>query len=171
MQKMQVQSLIQKDPTCGRGRSNKAHAPQLLKPKRPRACTPQEEKPPQWEACVPQLESSHCSPQLEKSPHSNEDPAQPKINTYFGGKKKSISDRSHKRPHTIISFIWKFHNKQIHKDKKKVWWLPRARQEGNGKWFLMVWGFFMECWNYLKIRQCWRLHNCVKTVNSIKLIV
>ena len=32
------------------------------------------------EACVPQLESSPHSLPLEKSPHNNEDPAQPKIN-------------------------------------------------------------------------------------------
>ena len=32
-----------------------------------RACTLQQEKPPQWEACAPQLESSPCSPQLEKA--------------------------------------------------------------------------------------------------------
>ena len=34
----------------------------------------QQEKPPQWEACTPQVESSPCSPQLEKSLHINEDP-------------------------------------------------------------------------------------------------
>ena len=72
MRKMQVQSLILEDPTCGRGRSNKAHVPQVLKPKRPRACAPPEEKPLRQEAC---------------GPHSNEDPAQTKINTYLGKKK------------------------------------------------------------------------------------
>ena len=34
----------------------------------------------QGEAHAPPLESSPCSPQLEKSLHSNEDLAQPKIN-------------------------------------------------------------------------------------------
>ena len=34
---------------------------------RSRACAPQREKPLQWEACTPQLESSPCSPQLEKA--------------------------------------------------------------------------------------------------------
>ena len=32
----------------------------------PRALAPQQEKPPKWEAYTPQLESSPCSPQLEK---------------------------------------------------------------------------------------------------------
>ena len=54
--------------------------PQLLKPTHPRACSVQGEKPPWWEAHSPQLESSPCSWQLEKSLHSGEDPAQPKIN-------------------------------------------------------------------------------------------
>ena len=45
--------------------TTEAHAPQ--------------EKPLQWEACALQLESSLHLPQLEKSPHSNEYPAQPKI--------------------------------------------------------------------------------------------
>ena len=35
-----------------------------------------QEKPPQWEADTVQLESSPRSPQMEKSLHSNEDPAQ-----------------------------------------------------------------------------------------------
>jgi len=59
---------------------NQAGAPQLLSLWF-RAQEPQREKPLQLEACV------HCSsrvapgsPQLEKSPHSNKDPAQPKIN-------------------------------------------------------------------------------------------
>ena len=40
--------------------------PQLLKPRRPRACVPQQEKPPQWEAFALYLEKSPCLPQLEK---------------------------------------------------------------------------------------------------------
>ena len=54
----------------------------------PRAWAPQEEKPLQWEASASQPESSLCSAQLEKSPHGNEDPAQPKINKYFFFKKR-----------------------------------------------------------------------------------
>ena len=84
MQETQVQSLIQEDPSCLR--ATKPSAPQLLslysgaqglqllKPENPRACATQE-KPPQWEALAPQLESSPCSPSLEKSLCSNEDPA------------------------------------------------------------------------------------------------
>jgi len=46
----------------------------------PRAFAVQQEKPPQGKACTVQPESSPCWQQLEKSPSSNEDPAQPKIN-------------------------------------------------------------------------------------------
>ena len=53
------------------------HVPQLLKSTYPRAHAPQQEKPPQWEARALPLERSPRSRQLEKSPHSNEDPAQP----------------------------------------------------------------------------------------------
>ena len=38
------------------------------------------EKPAQWEAQAPQLEGSLHSLQPEKSPQSNEDPAQPWLN-------------------------------------------------------------------------------------------
>ena len=82
-------------PYLGRShilRSNWAHAPQLwnlcsraqepqvLKAVRPIACAQQHEKPPQWEAHAPQLETSPCSPQLEKSLHNSKDP---KINFFF----------------------------------------------------------------------------------------
>ena len=61
-----------------------AQDPQLLKPESPRAHPLQQEKPAQWEARAPQLGSSPHLPQLEKSPSSNEEPAQPKINkNYF----------------------------------------------------------------------------------------
>ena len=57
-----------------------SHVPQLLKPECPRACALKQEKPPQRETHTPQPESSPCGPQLEKSSHSNKDPAQPKVN-------------------------------------------------------------------------------------------
>ena len=72
------------------GRSHMRWAPQLLsqcsrareprppKPLHPRACALQQQKPPQSEACALQPESSTCSLQLEKNPHSNEEPGQPK---------------------------------------------------------------------------------------------
>ena len=62
---------------------------QLCKPVRTRAPAPRQEKPPQWEAHAPRLESSPRCLQLEKSPHSNKDPAQPKINTFL---KRYFSD-------------------------------------------------------------------------------
>ena len=70
--------------------SNWTHAPQLLslcsrawEPQLPKisyssAQAPQQEKPPQWEASAPQLESSPWLLQLQKSLHSNEDPAKRK---------------------------------------------------------------------------------------------
>ena len=54
---------------------------QLLRLACPRAHAPQQKRPPQGETCVPQLDSRPCSLQLEESPHSNLDFAQPKINT------------------------------------------------------------------------------------------
>ena len=49
--------------------------PQLLKLVCPRACAPHKEKSLQREAHTLQLESSPCSPQLEKSPRSNKNSA------------------------------------------------------------------------------------------------
>ena len=72
-----------------------AQESQLLQPKLPRACALQQEKTPQWEAPILQLESSPCSPKLEKNPSSNKDPAK--------GKKK------------LFRFVFrKTHNEQIH---------------------------------------------------------
>ena len=61
-----------------------AQEPQLRSPCSLRAHVAQQEEPRQREAHIPQLESRSLSPQLEKNPRSNEDPAQP-INTqnYF----------------------------------------------------------------------------------------
>ena len=97
MQETQVQSLVQEDPTC-QGATKYAHhnywayglqsrscdywihhIPQLLKPMHPRVCAQQQEKPPWWGAHTPQLEGIPISPELEKSPHSNEDPGWSKI--------------------------------------------------------------------------------------------
>ena len=71
-----------------------AHVPQLLSPRTttteahaPRACAL---KPLQWEGPEPQLQGSPHSLQLEKSPRSNKDPAQSKINKYI--KLKAITD-------------------------------------------------------------------------------
>ena len=69
-------------PGLGRShlpRGSSACAPQLLKPVHPTARAPQE-KPLQWEA-THTSKSRPRSLQLEKSPCSHEDPAQPKIKT------------------------------------------------------------------------------------------
>ena len=55
------------------------HVLQLLKPTYPRAML-SDKRPPQWGALAPQLESSSHLPQIEKSPHGDKDPVQPKIN-------------------------------------------------------------------------------------------
>ena len=60
-----------------------ACVPQLLKPEHHRAHALQQVKPPQREALTPQLERIPSPLQLEKSPCSNEDPAQPKIITFL----------------------------------------------------------------------------------------
>ena len=94
MQKTQIRSMVQEDPTCCRAAKPMCHnywactlapgncnywaqKPQLLKPACPRACALQQEKPPHWEA--------HIS-QLEKSLPNNQDPAQPKINKIIKNK-------------------------------------------------------------------------------------
>ena len=59
--------------------SSQAHAPQP-RSQQSRAYARQQQKPPQGEAQAAWLESSPCSLQLEKSSHSNEDPAQPAKN-------------------------------------------------------------------------------------------
>ena len=59
---------------------SKARQPQLLQPPSPRARALRQEGPPPGEACAPELGRSPLLPQLEKSPLSNGDPAQPKIN-------------------------------------------------------------------------------------------
>ena len=100
MQETRLQSLIQEDPTylgaakpvrpnywaCALEPGNHnygAHVPELVQPLCPGAHALQQEKPPQWETLALQLESSLHSLKLEKSPHSSEDSAQPKIKLFF----------------------------------------------------------------------------------------
>ena len=80
----QFLSLVWEDPTCHkemkpvhhnywacaldpRNCNYWAHVPKLIKPTQPRAQGLKQKQSPQWEACTPCLESSPCSPQLEKS--------------------------------------------------------------------------------------------------------
>ena len=83
-QEIQVRSLVWKDHTCGRTAKPMHHSYwalvlQLLKSMCPRACAPQWEATPRRSPGTAR-KSSPRSPQLEKSPCSNKDPAQPKIN-------------------------------------------------------------------------------------------
>ena len=90
MQETRVWSLIPEDTACLKAPKPVRHnywacdpepcKLQLLKPTCPTARALQQEKPPQPEAQALHLESSPHSPQLEKSLHSSEDPAQPEIN-------------------------------------------------------------------------------------------
>ena len=82
MQGTRVQSLDQEDPTCCRATERVchnygAHALEPTEASMHRARAPQE-TPQQREGHVPQLESNPHPLQLEKSPHSHKDPAQPK---------------------------------------------------------------------------------------------
>ena len=61
----------------------RAHILELPKPSCPASCHLQHEKPPWWEVCAPQLESSPCSPQLEKARKAVKTSAQPKVNRYM----------------------------------------------------------------------------------------
>ena len=95
-QETQIGSLIWEDPTCRRATKPICHSywdcalePQSRKTG-PTCCSywspcvlqpvVRPEKPLQGEACTQQPESDPCSPQLDKSPHSNENLAQPKVN-------------------------------------------------------------------------------------------
>ena len=60
--------------------TTEAHKQQLPKSACPPGYALKQGEPLQWEALSLQLGSSPCLLQLEKSPRSNEDPAQPKIN-------------------------------------------------------------------------------------------
>ena len=75
MQETRVQPLIWEDPTCLGAAKAVCHSYW--------ACALQQEKPQQWEALALQQGVAPHSPQLEESPHSNEDPAQPNINKNF----------------------------------------------------------------------------------------
>ena len=68
-----------------------ARGQQLLRPTRlePVLCN---EELPQWAAYAPQLERSHCLLPLEKSPRSNNDPAQPQMKKYKPLKSQLIKD-------------------------------------------------------------------------------
>ena len=154
MQEAWVQFLVQEDPThhaaaklmshnywaCAlepRSRNYWSRRATVIKSKCRRDCAPQKEKPLQWEAHSLQLEGSPCSPQLDKSLHSNEDPAQPKANKLI----------------TIIFFKshqWLLESFSQHISLKLVLPLPLLRRNlgthphkqgpGIGMWTYLGWG-------------------------------
>ena len=124
MEDTRVWSLTWEDPTCGENMlvchnywacalepgscTYWARVPQLLRPACPQL---QQEKSLQWEACVPELESSLHSPEPKKSPWSNVDPAQPKINIYFKKYEESFPEIWIKRIVYNVNNL--FNNKNI----------------------------------------------------------
>ena len=80
---------------------------QLLKLTHPRICAPQQKKPLQWEACTLQLESSPPSLQLEKSLHSNRDPAQPKPVGTYGCESWTVKKAEHRRIDAFELWCWR----------------------------------------------------------------
>ena len=115
MRETRIRSLIGEHPTClgatnpghsywacalePRSHNCWAHMLQLLKPGCPWARAPQRETPLQWEDCMLQLERSPCS---------NEDPAQPNINKWISvlknlpssaGSRDSVPGLGSKIPH------------------------------------------------------------------------
>ena len=82
MQETWVQSPVGEDATgCRPAKPVHHNTEPVLKSLRTETtevCTPKVTAP-QGETRAPQLQNGPCSPQLEKSPHSNEDPGQPNI--------------------------------------------------------------------------------------------
>ena len=78
MQQSRVQFLIQEGPTCHRATKAGAITTEAELQSLGSATSEATEMRSPCTINHVQLESSPCSPQLEKSPHGNEDPAQPK---------------------------------------------------------------------------------------------
>lgn len=88
IQETRVRSPIWGDPTCFGTTKPKlpqllnlcprALEPQLLKPTHLRACAPQQRSHCSEKACTHTTRVTPHSPQLKESPHSGENPAQPK---------------------------------------------------------------------------------------------
>ena len=100
MQKTQVRSLVQEDPSC-LGVTKPvchncwAHVLRLLQARRlePKL----RKKPLQWDGRALQLESSPCLLQQGKSPHSQEDSAQPEMKWIHKFLKMKLPLKNHKR--------------------------------------------------------------------------
>ena len=113
MQETRVQSLDQEDPTCHRAAKPMHHnyracAQSLGAPATEFTCHNY------WSPCAlqacsaareatatrspyPEMNSSPCSPYEEKSPCSNRDPAQPKINKYIKLQRKTKQNKTKKQ--------------------------------------------------------------------------
>ena len=110
MQKAQVQSLIQEDSTCQgttkpvydnywacslEPRSHSYCSPSSPEPVQQGSSSQQQEKPPQWEAPILQLQSSPCSPKLEKNLSSNKDLEKEKKKLFRSVFRKTHNEQIH----------------------------------------------------------------------------
>ena len=127
MQETQVQSLIQEDPTCCGAAEPYTWAPNCW------IYAPQQEKPQQWEAQASRQESN--SLQLQKSPHSNQDPAQP-INKLILKRKsfllrnKTYSDFTHYSYYPRNKITWHGGQRKEGHKKRTVWGQQGAEKDG-----------------------------------------
>ena len=121
-----VWSLIQKDSTCREATKPKcyncwactlkprhlnyrAYTSKLLRPTGPTLCPPWK-KSPCPEKPVHCNKSSPYSLQLEKSPHSNENPAQPKINKWIKFKRERERKKENAMLFWIKNHLYKYNN-------------------------------------------------------------
>ena len=121
MQETWVQSLVREDPMCCR-EIKPRHYNYWTCVQEPRNCS-------YWSPCALEsmllTKSSPCSPQLQKSPRSYEDPVQPKINFFFNFKRERGSYQKHG---------YKWERCRSHKRGRVVWisfalilsWIPRT---------------------------------------------
>ena len=122
MQGTWVRSLVQEDPTCHRATKPVHHnywacalepaSHNYWSPRDttteacvPRARAPRQNKPPQWEARAPQRRVTPTRRNQRKPVCSNEDPTQPKINTYIHKKKNYLEVPE-------IKVIWYWHKER-----------------------------------------------------------
>ena len=107
---------------------------QPLKPVHRRARAPRQEKPPQRE-----LELPSPSLQLEKSPHSKEDPAQPEINKLLKKKKPQQTENLEKlsQPDNEISA-------SIHGERLKVSYLRLKSKKTGGLLLPVLFSYILE---------------------------
>ena len=102
-------------------------------------------------ACTLQLQSSPHSPQLEKSPPSNKDPAQPKINKQIQlciYKIREIIAYVYARGHGSIKKKWCWKNRTATCKKIKLEHFLTPYNKKASKWSILFWKFFRLLCSY-----------------------